>query len=317
MNEVEEYLDDLQLERAEAETTIANKRSTLQQFSDWYDGAFEDINDRVVKRYSNHLEDEGYAHSTCKQKFYQVRTWLEWCVNKGLLETNPAAGIDADQRFQNPTKLVQHIPKEDRYLSVDECNTLLDACESDIEEVTLRLLINTGARAEELLQLRTGDVNAQDGSVRIQTLKVKVDDPYRTVPVNFKTKKCFQDWMQRGRLTYPYHADSDYLLLTQKAGKMSEGSLKTIVDRVAERAGLQYVIYTQQNGMERKYIHPHTFRRTYGVHRVKSDIGAGSLNLAFLAELMGHENIQTTKQNYLHFRTEDIADAERNSRPNI
>lgn len=271
---------------AEENEIIDISRATKDDLDDWIDA----------------LRVDNYTDKSILNYFYDVsKTYRE--IGHDIGE-----GVDTDHLSNSP-----HINKEDeiRYIKITEYEQLLDACNDTREILILTLLWETGVRAGEASDITIEDINRDEQYIKIRTGKQRRgDSSTRKVWYGRSLKTALKNWLDRGKRNAYLHSDtSRYLFLTKQSDHMPTQRLGEIVHDIAERAGLQSVIWTTQDGRPQHRIHTHTFRHSFAVHRVKK-----GMPIVFLQDLMGHADIDVTRQ-YLHFRDEDIEDAAHRYRP--
>ena len=81
-----------------------------------------------------------------------VRRFFGWCTERGLIQVNPVASMER----------VAQVKSRERVLCDKELASVWSACGSDIFGLASRLLILTGARREEIGQLKWSEI---DGDV--------------------------------------------------------------------------------------------------------------------------------------------------------
>lgn len=273
--------------------------------SDAYSGNGIDLTKATKDDLDDWIDDlrlDGYTDKSILNYFYDVsRTYRE--IGHDIGED-----VDTDHLSNSP-----HIDEHDeiRYIEIEEYEQLLDACRDTRDTLILTLLWETGVRAGEASDITIEDINRDEQYIKIRTGKQRRgDSSTRKVWYGRSLKKALRNWLDRGKRNAYLHSDtSRYLLLTKQSNHMPTQRLGEIVHEVAERAGLQDVVWTTQDGRPQHRIHTHTFRHSFAVHRVKK-----GMPIVFLQDLMGHADIDVTRQ-YLHFRDEDIEDAAHRYRP--
>jgi len=85
---------------------------------------------------------------------------------------------------------------------------------------------------------------------------------------------------------------TDYVFLSERQTPLSTRSIQAIVTALAKRAGIKRI-----------KISPHTLRHTFAINYLKQN----SSNIVQLANLMGHESLDTTAI-YTQPSMEDLAD---------
>jgi len=149
----------------------------------------------------------------------------------------------------------------------------------------LHLLLRTGRRIGELLQLKPADINSDDGQIKWHIEKKQ-------------TKKDYQAWktIDSESLDYlnGYIMSEDiephqYVFFSPYKGK----------DEHITRQAVWYFLnkYSVASGID---VHPHSFRHTFAVWIVQNMEHPGDLKI--LKELLEHGDIKMT-EHYLQFST--------------
>ena len=131
----------------------------------------------------------------------------------------------------------------------------------------VRYLAATGARISELVQIKIEHV--QKGYIDIYGKGGKVRRIYIPKTLRNETLK----WIEDNKL------ESGYLFLNRFGEKITTRGVAH-----------QLKIFAAEYGMDTKVIYPHSFR-----HRFAKNFLEKYNDLAFLADLMGHESIETTR----------------------
>ena len=145
----------------------------------------------------------------------------------------------------------------------------------------LRLMLNAGLRAAELLNLEPGDIEFNSGKTHIRQGKGKKD---RILWLNEKDLKIMQEWKS-------IRPASQYLFCTLKGKKVSDRYLREMVKRYAAKAGIN------------KDIHPHSLRHSFG-----TDLYRDSQNIRLVQKALGHADLSTTMI-YTHIVDTELEEA--------
>ena len=131
----------------------------------------------------------------------------------------------------------------------------------------VRFLAATGARVSELVQLKVEHVNV--GYYDIYTKGGKI----RRIFIPRKLREEAQEWLSANK------RESGYLFLNRFG------------DRITTRGiDQQLKNYAKKYGLNPKVVYPHSFR-----HRYAKNFLEKFNDIALLADLMGHESIETTR----------------------
>jgi integrase/recombinase XerC len=151
------------------------------------------------------------------------------------------------------------------------------------DRAMMELLYSSGLRLAELVGLNIGDVDAEDGLVRVTGKGNKE----RIIPVGRKALAAVQEW-QRVRANEA-NVEETALFVGRRGARISPRTVQTIVRRRAVEAGLP------------KRVYPHLFRHSFATHVLES-----SGDLRGVQEMLGHADISTT-QVYTHLDFQHLA----------
>ena len=131
----------------------------------------------------------------------------------------------------------------------------------------VRFLAATGARVSELIQMKVEHV--QVGYFDIYTKGGKIRRIY--IPKALRAEAI--SWLQKDKRT------TGYLFLNRFGNRIT-----------ARGIAQQLKNYAQKYGLNEKVVYPHSFR-----HRFAKNFLEKFNDISLLADLMGHENIETTR----------------------
>ena len=233
----------------------------------------EGIDTLAVRGFVAHLHRAGLRKSSIARKLSAVRSFLRHAVREGRIETNPGTSV--------PTpRLPKLLPKN---LTVDEVFTLLDAIDGDDpvsrrDRAILEFLYATGLRVGELASLDLDDVDVAGGMVRVLGKGRKE----RIVPFGGQAQKALRRWLEASAPGRARSADPGALFLNLRGGRLTDRSVRRILDRRLLEAALA------------ARVSPHALRHSFATHM----LGAGA-DLRAIQELLGHASLSTT-QRYTH-----------------
>jgi len=171
------------------------------------------------------------------------------------------------------------------YLTLDGIQALLkqpDASASTGRRdlALLSLLYDTGARVQELVDLRMNDVRLSSPTVIRLTGK---GNKARLVPIMAPTEKLLRQYLEEHDRDYAAHGG--YPLFCNRAGKK------------LTRAGVAYILakYLEQAHMAGntalpETLSPHCLRHSKAMHLLQSGV-----NLVYIRDLLGHADVSTTE----------------------
>ena len=177
------------------------------------------------------------------------------------------------------------------FYSVEQFKTLLSGIGNDFHKLVVLLLYETGARVEEVRELKFSDVENGNGRVKVLTLKQrKKNKIYRYLKISDRLLSLILNHRLKNKLE-----DNDFILSKSHGGK------------AIDRKSITYVLkYNTARllGKENLYkAHPHALRHTRAIHLL--DAG---MNIMLLKNFLGHSNISNTLI-YLKYSNKDMAEA--------
>lgn len=278
-----EFVSYLELERGYTPATIQAYRS---------DG-------RVFMTF---LEQNGHEQHVDEVKHYTTRQYIAWLRKRGLRSTSIARRLNSLRSFWKFVRDNEHtdrdpflrisIPKRPGklsvYLTAQECQRLLQAaeCQRSIfqafrDRAVLSVLIFTGIRRSELLDLKTTSVDLGAAMLRVTEGKGKKD---RLLPLPERAVDALADWLELRP-----ECNHEYLFTHPNGTRLSRKALAGIVKRAVKRAGI-----------EGKHVTLHTVRHTFACLMLQS-----GCDLFSLSRFLGHTRLDTTAI-YLHATVEDL-----------
>jgi len=212
-------------------------------------------------------------------KVAALKAFWSWLLREDHIATNPLASFP----LPKVPKLMIKI------LTEEQINKLWNAIDKStkwgvrIYAITL-LLLDTGVRVSELVNLRLSDINFTERIARVMGKGRKE----REIPFSTTTKKELTKYINRFR-SLLCDVDSDYLFTKKDGEPISVNCIQQAIRRLAISAGIGEV-----------NCHPHIFRHTFATMFL-ADGGSP----AMLQAILGHESFQTT-QKYVHPQMKDL-----------
>jgi len=179
--------------RGVSEATLRAYTSDLRQLDRWLAAgglAPQDADELSLRRFAAHLGTLRYAPATAARKLSAARGAYAFMLDRSLVDRNPAALVPGPRKTR----------KLPATLSEPEVERLLDRpVTSDPrrlrDRALLELLYGCGLRASEACGLRTADVNADEGFVRVTGKGGKE----RIVPLGGAAADALGRYLREGR----------------------------------------------------------------------------------------------------------------------
>ncbi len=267
------WLDAIRAERGASRHTLRAYRGELEGLAGFLSAQERRLRDADIRALRAWLAETARgtrpAPATLARRIAAVRSFYRWMVDRGLLETNPAARL-------KPPRVPHRAP---RFLDVDEVAEVVERPAQSgrlalRNRALLELLYGAGLRVGEAVALDVPDVDVTERMVRVREGKGGRD---RTVPFGPPCAEALDRWLQ-ARGGAPHEGP---LFLNNRGGRLSSRSAW----QVARDAGAI-------NGIAD--VHPHALRHSCATHL----LGAGA-DLRAIQEQLGHASLSTT-QRYTH-----------------
>jgi site-specific recombinase XerD len=267
--------------------TIEYYRDNLKPFLAWADAqAITDINQltpAVIREYIFFLEEAGHNPGGIHAFYRTLRAFLRWYADEfDRLDFNPLRKVKAPKVPQEPL-----IP-----VSLENVRELLQACKGDKftairDRIILLFLLDTGARANEVLQVNRDDLNTITGDVLIRQGKGRKP---RTVFLGHQSRRAMRAYLKQR------DDKSAALFVTNDGERLTYNGLRAVITRRAKIAGI-------------KPPSLHSFRRAFALNMLRNGI-----DLITLSRLMGHTDLQILKR-YLAQNPDDLRAAHSQASP--
>lgn len=300
--------------RAESKPTAERHVDNLRLFREWLqDEKDTELLDAERKDVENHLldlEERNYGNKTIGARYTAIQVFYKWCVAEGVTDAPPTenmeVGVDTE-KTRKQQELLETVPPA---VTPDEVRAMCDHVpDPEVRnKLIIKLMFQTGLREQELRNIRLRKLDREERSIRVRT--AKSGDPRTVYYRDLEPEMTV--WLDRGfRDSMRPADDSPYLFLTNRSEKLARDRPNRIIKQAAENAGVQEILYTDGNGGERRRITSHALRHGFARECVTS-----GMDISFLQELMGHEDIETTKI-YLDYIKDDLKEKVREHGPKV
>jgi len=274
------FLDAVWMERGLSANTLAAYRADLLALSRWLAGrgtalqacSRADLLGFIAWR----VECGAQPRSTARQ-LSSFRRFFRHLLREGVIQDDPTAQIAMP-------KIGRSLPKS---LTEDEVEALLNAPPIGEplgvrDRTMLEVLYATGLRVSELVGLRHGQLNLNQGVIRI----VGKGDRERLIPLGEEAARWLREFIATARNEILLDRVTDYLFPTRRGDRMTRQAFWHIIKRYARKSNID------------KELSPHTLRHAFATHLLNH--GA---DLRVVQMLLGHSDLSTT-QIYTHVARE-------------
>ena len=244
----------------------------------------EELNDLtkdVIKSYLYYgVGERGWSPKTFRNHLQYLKSFFDFCLQQKYVSDNPTIAI-------NKPKLKKSLP---RCISTEDAKKVLYHTtwykwRYQIEKyrnfAMIAMLMMTGIRLQEMLDLEVADVSLNTSTIFIREGKGQKD---RKIPIHPKLLTILREYFaMKEKLGKP---SLHFFTGVRSDKKLYQKNVREICKKISVSSGVKFT--------------PHMLRHTFAREMIDQDF-----NLYKLKEIMGHAQITTT-QRYLSISTNAI-----------
>lgn len=260
-------------------STIVNYLADVRAFLRWGKAesgsqfSIDKVTQEHIRLYRYHLAQElNRAASTVNRHLMALKKFFAYAYQMGEIALDPTAGVSLVRDSGYAIS---------RHLDEPEINKLLEAAKNGSraglirrDKAIIQLLLHTGLRVSEIVNLRKDDLIFDNPGMRLRVSSGPEEAPVRYLPLSNAVRKTLHDYLA----VRPQSVKSDHLFLSQYGRQISSRTVQRIVSNCAKSAGVEGVS-------------AQSLRRTYAVQ-----LFAETNNLQLVSERLGHQNKAITEQ---------------------
>jgi site-specific recombinase XerD len=239
---------------------------------------YKDFTPKMLEDYTLWLvRERNYSAASVKVRLSALNSFLKYASRR---ELSALPAFTAIVGAEKPKASQKPFP----YFTLEEMGILLRLPNPDKKTekrdlVLLSTFYETGARAQELCDLKVGDIKFGT------TTKVKLfgkGKKTREVPVSGDVSDLLRYHIRSNNLT---DKRDEPLFLSQLGGKMTTACVRNLVNKYVAKAKAEHP------GLFNEPLYsPHSFRHSKAVHMVES-----GTQLIYIRNFLGHVSVQSTE----------------------
>ncbi len=214
-------------------------------------------------RFRDACRSDGLRPSTINRKLVATKRYVDWACDGGLVDRGLRDAVRAVGPVPQPRRRPQGLNSGDlsRFLRVmEETGTLRD-------QAIVQVLLESGLKVSELVALHREDLSL---STRRAVIRVERGDEARAIAMGRPARRKLRRYLsERGNVDGP--------LFVGERGPLTTNGVQRLVRKYCRVAGVK--------------VSPSTLRHTFAKDFLKASRG----DLVALADLLGHECVETTR----------------------
>lgn len=266
-----------------ADNSVKNCIKTLAHINKWF--VDKELSKKNIEEFILYLKTErGLKSNTLNSYLFVLRHLVSYCKDRGL----PYDFLDGFKSFKKTkSDIIVLTPEEIEKI----INTSLpfgklagkDCSFLDFRYRTLiRFLALTGCRFAEAANLTIKHLDlAAERAILVETKTNENRSVYFSEPLTSELKKLVEGFKE-----------DDLVFRNSKESKINSTDVSNDLKKRARKAGII------------KRVYPHLFRHSFATQLLIEGI-----DVSIVSKILGHKDIRTTVENYLHLADETLKDA--------
>jgi len=264
----DEYLEHMLLDNKSQNTIKVYHYYLLRFINTFRTNSIKQINDfdaRIINDYHVRLKQEKrYSVKSINQSVNAIKYYYKQVLKRDM-------AFDQIKRGKREKDKPQ-------FYSGQEMGRILNATDNLKHKTILALLFASGLRVSELVNLKEADILYDRNQIFVKGGKGKVD---RYTILSDTCRILINKYIKE-------YKPGDYLFEGQFGGKYSASSIRNVIDKVLETAGVE------------KRGSAHAFRHSFATQLIEQ-----GTDLRYVQALLGHRSLKTTEI-YLHVTNEHM-----------
>lgn len=279
------YLDYLRYEKRMSPNTLIAYQTDLEQFGQYVDQSFQmkdlvKADAEVVRTWILTLMEEGVTTRSINRKISCLKSFYNYQQKMGLVEDNIMRQVVSPKMSKRLPHFVEEHDME-RLFTADMFGADFEGIR---DRAIMELFYSTGMRLSELLNIKLGDIDFYERTVKVLGKRNKE----RVIPMNHLAIEALEKYFAAYREKFGEMNKNSCIFVTSKNRKLYSKAIYNIV-----RKYLDCVTTIDKRS-------PHVLRHTFATHLLNhgADINA-------IKEILGHSSLAAT-QVYTHNTIEKL-----------
>lgn len=233
------------------------------------------INRELILEFIEWLENRGNSSVTINHRLAGIKSFINFAQYESVENLAYLQPVLSVKSLKTTTRQVD-------YLTEEQMNSLINFPPTDTftglrHRIIMCLLYDTGARVQELCDLKIEDINlGNNPTVKLHGKGSKI----RIVPISKNMNQILEVYISK--FFSDIKLKNEYLIKNKNNQQMSRDGIEYIVQKYAS------ILKNNDPSFPSK-VHPHMFRHSKAMHMLAVDIP-----IVYIRDFLGHEDISTT-----------------------
>ena len=233
------------------------------------------INRELILEFIEWLENRGNSPVTINHRLAGIKSFINFAQYESVENLAYLQPVLSVKSLKTTTRQVD-------YLTEEQMNNLINLPHIDTStgirhRIIMCLLYDTGARVQELCDLKIEDINlGNNPTVKLHGKGSKI----RIVPISKNMNQILEVYISK--FFSDIKLKNEYLIKNKNNQQMSRDGIEYIVQKYA-------TILKNNDPSFPSKVHPHMFRHSKTMHMLAVDIP-----IVYIRDFLGHEDISTT-----------------------
>lgn len=233
------------------------------------------INRELILEFIEWLKNRGNTPVTINQRLAGIKSFINFAQYESIENLAYLQPVLSVKPLKTTIRQVD-------YLTEEQMNKLINLPPTDTlaglrHRIIMCLLYDTGARVQELCDLKIEDINlGNNPTVKLHGKGSKI----RIVPISKNMNQILEVYISK--FFTDVKLKNEYLIKNKNNQQMSRDGIEYIVQKYAT------ILKNNDLSLPSK-VHPHMFRHSKAMHMLAVDIP-----IVYIRDFLGHEDISTT-----------------------
>lgn len=233
------------------------------------------IDRELILEFIEWLKNRGNSPVTINHRLAGIKSFINFAQYESVENLAYLQPVLSVKSLKTTTRQVD-------YLTEEQMNNLINLPPTDTftglrHRIIMCLLYDTGARVQELCDLKIEDINlGNNPTVKLHGKGSKI----RIVPISKNMNQILEVYISK--FFSDIKLKNEYLIKNKNNQQMSRDGIEYIVQKYA-------TILKNNDPSFPSKVHPHMFRHSKAMHMLAVDIP-----IVYIRDFLGHEDISTT-----------------------